>query len=205
MPGGLFVSTLSFWCRALPVRVSCVFAEPLSDILVTRRVSSLLSPVSCQLSGVFKAAPLRVNPRLRLQHSVFRTFVNLIHAQKDTRDGSAAFSLHEDPAGRPEDAAVGGVAGADAAAATAAAVSSGGLLPAGVGEGEELQFSPEMEAKIQEISRRPVRVSLLHEVKGSPRSYALARHGSLYILCTFPCLGCVAGSASTYGDKQRQR
>ncbi|PHJ17061.1 dna replication licensing factor [Cystoisospora suis] len=111
-----------------------------------------------EITGVFKAAPLRVNPRLRLQHAVFRTFVNLIHAQKETRDGSrnASLFLQKDhPENLEEGVEAAGVAGADAAAATAAAVSSGGFLPAGVGENEELQFSPEIEAKIKEISRRP--------------------------------------------------
>ncbi|CBZ55667.1 putative DNA replication licensing factor [Neospora caninum Liverpool] len=117
-----------------------------------------------ELTGVFKAAPLRVNPRLRLQHAVFRTFVSLIHARKESREatrGSALFlpSLGgekeketEEDRDAAERARLAG--NADAASATAAALSAGAGAPVPL-DGEDFHFSPEVEEKIKEISQRP--------------------------------------------------
>ncbi|RQX71642.1 putative DNA replication licensing factor MCM4 [Toxoplasma gondii CAST] len=116
-----------------------------------------------ELTGVFKAAPLRVNPRLRLQHAVFRTFVSLIHARKESREsarGSALFlpSLEEpanaacDEEGRDAEERARLAGNADAATAAAAAIS--GAAPVAL-DGEDFHFSPEVEAKIKEISQRP--------------------------------------------------
>ena len=76
---------------------------------------------------------MRVNPRMRLQHSVFRIYVNMLHVIKDERDKASRSS-----------------------AAAAAAAAQQQQQQQQQGDEETVNFSPDLERQILALSQDPV-------------------------------------------------
>ncbi|XP_026189950.1 DNA replication licensing factor MCM4, partial [Cyclospora cayetanensis] len=88
-----------------------------------------------EITGIFKASPMRVNPRMRMQHSVFRTYVNLLHVIRDERDKATRSS--------------------------AVAAAQQQQHQQQQREEESVSFSPDLERQIVELSQQPDIYNLL--------------------------------------------
>lgn len=51
-------------------------------------LTALLRALLCSqtLAGIFRAAQLRVNPRQRASHALFKTYLDVLHVAKDEAD-----------------------------------------------------------------------------------------------------------------------
>ena len=70
---------------------SRMFSSSSSPTVSTMLTWTLPLPFSVQVTGIFRAVPVRINPRARNVRSVYRTFIDVIHFRRQksfTVDGT---------------------------------------------------------------------------------------------------------------------